>query len=441
MSKPLRSAAAVALASASLCAATAFAEVRVAIERNAPGIATAGFSFANLPPPSAHDAATAAGFELADGAQDRNGSRLDALHDGRVPDAADAPRDNFFFRAGTDGGRLTVDLGAAIDIKQINTYSWHAGTRGPQVYTLYASDGTNAAFVARPRRGTDPAACGWTRVAAVDTRPPQGDPGGQYGVGISDSQGALGKYRHLLFDISRTEDADAFGNTFYSEIDVVDLHAPAAPQPAAKPLREIVEAGPCRITIDTTGTPDLTEWVHKELAPVVQEWYPRIAALLPGEGFEAPRQVAIVFDKDMQGVAETGGARIRCAAPWMRQNLQGEARGSIVHELVHVVQQYGSARGPRPGWLVEGIADYIRWFLYEPQSHGADVRKGDRARYNAGYRVSANFLHWATGKYDKQLVAKLNAALRAGRYDEKLWQESTGHTVPELEAEWKQSLP
>ena len=28
----------------------------------------------------------------------------------------------------------------------------------------------------------------------------------------------------------------------------------------------------------------------------------------------------------------------------MRQNLNGEAKGAIVHELVHVVQQYGRAR-------------------------------------------------------------------------------------------------
>ena len=64
---------------------------------------------------------------------------------------------------------------------------------------------------------------------------------------------------------------------------------------------------------------------------------------------------------------------------WFRANLQGEAIGSVVHELVHVVQEYGRARRENPeatrspGWLVEGLADYIRWFLYEPQSHGADL--------------------------------------------------------------------
>ena len=47
--------------------------------------------------------------------------------------------------------------------------------------------------------------------------------GGQYGVSVADSNGAaIGRYRYLLFDIFRTESDDAFGNTFYSEIAVVE---------------------------------------------------------------------------------------------------------------------------------------------------------------------------------------------------------------------------
>jgi len=38
---------------------------------------------------------------------------------------------------------------------------------------------------------------------------------------ISDPAGALGKYRYLLFDIVATEMEDDWGNTFYSEVDVV----------------------------------------------------------------------------------------------------------------------------------------------------------------------------------------------------------------------------
>ena len=42
---------------------------------------------------------------------------------------------------------------------------------------------------------------------------------------------ALGRYRYLLFDISRTESDDDYGNTFYGEIDVI-APEPSSPQQA-----------------------------------------------------------------------------------------------------------------------------------------------------------------------------------------------------------------
>jgi len=115
---------------------------------------------------------------------------------------------------------------------------------------------------------------------------------------------------------------------------------------------------------------------------------------------------------------------------------------------VHVVQQYGRARRTNPnatrtpGWLVEGIADYIRWFLYEPETRGAEVtgRNISRARYNSSYRITGNFLNWVTETYDHDIARKLNAAARQGKYNEDLWKTYTGHTVQELGDEWKQSL-
>ena len=280
------------------------------------------------------------------------------------------------------------------------------------------------------------------------------DGGGQYGVSISDSGGILGKVRYLLFDISPTMSASSFGNTFYSEIDVVEPNAPVvaavpAIQPAGDVRREIVDAeGGYQITIDTTETPDLTDWAQKDLAPVVRIWYPKLVKMLPSEGYEAPKRVSVTFSASMQGVAATGGTRVRCAASWFRQNLQGEAKGAIVHELAHVVQNYGLARRNNPsatrtpGWIVEGICDYIRWFLYEPQTHGADItaRNIARARYDANYRISGNFLNWVTQTYDKDIVRKLNAAAREGKYSEDLWKTATGHTVQELGDEWKAAL-
>jgi hypothetical protein len=129
---------------------------------------------------------------------------------------------------------------------------------------------------------------------------------------------------------------------------------------------------------------------------------------------------------------------------WFRRELNREARGAVVHELVHVVQSYGRVRRTdpdatrAPGWLVEGIADYIRWFLYEPETRGAEIneRNLSRARYDASYRVTGNFLDWVTREYDKEIVRKLNAAARDGIYKEQIWSERTGKTVQQLGDEW-----
>jgi hypothetical protein len=147
-------------------------------------------------------------------------------------------------------------------------------------------------------------------------------------------------------------------------------------------------------------------------------------------------------------VAATSGTRVHCAARWFRTQVNGEAKGAVVHELVHVVQQYGLARRfnrnatRTPGWLVEGIADYVRWFLYEPETRGAEISAAglSRARYDASYRVSANFIDWVSRTHDKDIVRKLNAAARQGRYAEELWKEYTGHAVQGLNDQWKQSL-
>jgi hypothetical protein len=107
------------------------------------------------------------------------------------------------------------------DIASVNSYSWYADTRAPQVYRVYAADGTDSHFNPAPGVKVDPVTCGWHEVAFVDTRTKEGDGGGQYGVSITDTSGSLGRYRYLLFDVYETESDDPWGNTFYSEIDVV----------------------------------------------------------------------------------------------------------------------------------------------------------------------------------------------------------------------------
>jgi hypothetical protein len=148
-----------------------------------------------------------------------------------------------------------------------------------------------------------------------------------------------------------------------------------------------------------------------------------------------------VFHKDMRGVAYTRGRDVHCAADWFLANLDGEAAGAVVHELVHVVQQYGRARGANrtPGWMVEGLADYIRWFLYEPEELRPRVNP-DRAKYTDSYRTTGAFLNYVVHHHDRELIPKFNAAMRQGEYSDQLWEKFTGKTVDELWAQYVRTL-
>lgn len=429
----------------------ASAEIQVAIGQLPADSSAPALTFTNVPSPSKSDAASSARIRILGGTVDSNSGGIGKLRDGQTPTDADQPEENFFFEAGTEGGRLLLDLERVVEVKQINTYSRHPDARGPQVYKLYASDGTANGFNARPAKDEDLAKAGWTLITSVDTRPKTGPSGGQYGVSIADSASLIGKYRYLVFDMARTESTDDFGNTFYSEIDVIENGTPDAATVVATTHTFKSADGYCEITINSAQAPELKEWAEEKLAPVIAVWFPKIAAMLPSDGYEAPKQMSITL-RPGNDVAFASGNRITANSTWLKREINGEALGSLVHETVHVIQQYGGRRrDPEakrpPGWLVEGIPDYIRFFLYEPQSHGADLiwlqgRRNQRLNYDGMYRISANFLDYVVNKYDKEktLIAKVNAACRQGKYTDDLWKELTGKPLPELNDEWKASV-
>ena len=124
----------------------------------------------------------------------------------------------------------------------------------------------------------------------------------------------------------------------------------------------------------------------------------------------------------------------------------GEAVGAAIHELVHVMQAYWTKDATNdncPEWLSEGIADYVRWFMFEPQSGGCDYLKdaGTRAtiHYNDSYRETASFLDYVE-KEHPGTVKKANALMRKAKFNDRVfWKEATGKTAAELEAGWKRS--
>ena len=192
------------------------AGLKITVERIPNSAATPAFAFATIPQPSNTNAATFANIRLVTGFP--TGESLHRLLSPNLPGGPDAPTETFHFTDGTYGGRFMIDLNQSIAIRQVNTYSWHVGSRAPQVYKLYALDSSSEP---EPVGTQDPFKLGWKFLADVDTRPATGDVGGQYGVSVSSPNGAIGHYRYLLFDCKRTEEVDRWGNTFYCKIDVI----------------------------------------------------------------------------------------------------------------------------------------------------------------------------------------------------------------------------
>ena len=184
---------------------------------------------------------------------------------------------------------------------------------------------------------------------------------------------------------------------------------------------------------DTSGAPELAAWTKQNIVHVVREWYPKLVEMFPSEGWKASRKVKFRFTNESDYPAYASANCVTLGRPWFREN-PGDI-GCIIHELFHVVQ--GRYRNS-PDWLTEGIADYVRFYLFEPESHGCDmVLRSSAARYDGKYRISANFLDFVERRHPG-VVKELNALCRQGKYDEETyWKKRTGKTVKELETEWK----
>ncbi len=401
------------------------AEASVTVEHNDNQAASDEHRFKTILPPRL-SAATGAVFKVVDGSADASSASPDVLQDGKGAGAGDEPPSNFFFQAGT-GGRLLVDLGKVIAVKEIDTYSWHFNVRAPQVYKVYGSDGRGG-FEAAPKRPQDPAQAGWKLIAAVDTRLKFGDASGQYAVKVADPAGVVGNYRYLLFDVSQTETADNLGQTFYSEIDVIDRDTPArvaaAPQAPTKETNTYNEKGVQLIFTNDDPTFDPAE--KDRLVKTFFAVYPRMK-----EAFnkEAPESVGISIEKKLTGVAGTTGNVIHCSSTYFRNN--PEDIDVITHEGMHVVQAYQKGG---PGWLTEGLADYARF------TFGVNNRKANWSlpeydatqSYKDAYRVTARFLLWLEQRVKPGITITLDNAMRAGTYRPETWKELTGKTVDEL---------
>ena len=106
---------------------------------------------------------------------------------------------------GKEGGVIYYDLGKSVDVKMIETFSWHRDKYAAQEYAVY---GTNDKSMAQPDNKS------WVQIASVSTA--DLGSGGVHGVTIKCDGGNLGKYRYLMFKVKSPNGMP----TWFTEIDV-----------------------------------------------------------------------------------------------------------------------------------------------------------------------------------------------------------------------------
>jgi hypothetical protein len=190
---------------------------------------------------------------------------------------------------------------------------------------------------------------------------------------------------------------------------------------------------PLEVVMDASEVTDMKDWCARS-KQIVEEWWPTLCEALPEEGYTPPRRIDLEFKNDSKGIAATGGGRITAHMGWFKQH--PDDYGAIVHEAVHVVQSYHRRV---PGWLTEGITDYVRFWVYEPQTpkRRLDI---ERIKYTDSYQVTGAFLGWLSKTYDKDVVKKLNVACRKGEYKDSTWKDLTGKDLDALWEEFKKGL-
>lgn len=177
--------------------------------------------------------------------------------------------------------------------------------------------------------------------------------------------------------------------------------------------------------------PKLDSAVKKELVDTFFKVYP---AMKHDFNPQAPDTIYVKVDTSYGGVAYAHDGRVTISSDWLHK--KPNDTDVITHEVMHIVQNYPGRSGP--GWLTEGIADYVR-YKYGVDNAAAGWALPDyskKSSYTDSYRTTARFLVWLQRHYRDDIVRKLDDIMRSGNYARTVWTDLTGKSLDHLWSEY-----
>jgi cytochrome oxidase Cu insertion factor (SCO1/SenC/PrrC family) len=177
--------------------------------------------------------------------------------------------------------------------------------------------------------------------------------------------------------------------------------------------------------------PNLDLKVKQNLIDTYFKVYPTIVDIF---NKNSTKSVLFVVDTAYKAVAEASGNRILFSAQYMKNHPTDI--DVVTHETMHIAQGYGGGAGP--GWLTEGIADYVR-YKYGVDNIGSKwalPEFNEKQSYKNAYRVTARFFEWIEQNVKSGVIAQLDDQLRKRVYTEDSWKALTGKTLDEHWADY-----
>ncbi|MGS2738635.1 basic secretory protein-like protein [Sinomicrobium sp. M5D2P17] len=173
--------------------------------------------------------------------------------------------------------------------------------------------------------------------------------------------------------------------------------------------------------------PGLVPKVKEDLVNTFFKVYPKLVKRF---NHKSPKRVEVKIDTAYTGVAYAHDGKITISAAWLRK--KPKDTDVITHEVMHLVQSYPSGSGP--GWITEGIADYVR-YKYGVDNEGSGWSLPDYAEgqhYSHSYRITARFLLWLSEIYQEDLILQLDQQMRNATYSGNFWKKHTDHSLDML---------
>jgi hypothetical protein len=163
---------------------------------------------------------------------------------------------------------------------------------------------------------------------------------------------------------------------------------------------------------------------------LLEIWYPKMATQLgwPATPLRSTFTLSSKANSGYYGAYVTGGDQMVISEEWLRDNVNRPAGQDIfIHEGMHVVQQYQGT----PGWIVEGMADWFKYYTY----NNITTTNPTAYTYMNGYERAGYFFDWISKQYKLPNFTKdLTAAATAG-YSHDFFIQQTGKPIGEL---WNQ---